>query len=123
MQSKLEKTGIEERKNETLKSTYNVGDQYSATHEDALSTGDAQGKGTGHGGHTHWLPDTSKASTTINYSNFDTENGGNIYDIEGRNNVGGRKNAIASSLYNQEHQYGLHLIDSEENQRQGQFKM
>lgn len=117
MQSKLEKTGIEERKNETLKSSYNVEDQYSATHKDALSTSDAQGKGTNHGGHTHWLPDTSKASTTINYSNFDTENGGNVYDIESR------KNAIASSLYNQEHQYGLHLIDSEENQRQGQFKM
>ena len=124
MQSKLEKTGIEERKNETLKSTYNVGDQYSATHKDALSTGDAQGKGTGHGGHTHWLPDSGKTSTTtIDYSNFDTTNGGNVYDIEGRNNVGGRNNAIASSLYNQEHQYGLHLIDSEENQRQGQFKM
>jgi hypothetical protein len=123
MQSKLEKTGIEERKNETLKSTYNVEDQYSETHKDALSTGDAQGKGTGHGGHTHWLPDTSKASTTINYSNFDTENGGNIYDIEGRNNVGGRKQAVSLSLYNKDYQYGLHLIDSEENQRQGQFKM
>lgn len=116
MQSKLEKTGIEERKNETLKSSYNVGDQYSTTNT-------TNGKGTNHGGHTHWLPDTSKTSTTIDYSNFDTENGGNVYDIEGRNNIGGRKNAIASSLYNQEHQYGLHLIDSEENQRQGQFKM
>ena len=123
MQSKLEKTGIEERKNETLKSTYNVEDQYSATHGDALSTGDAQGKGTGHGGHTHWLPNTAKASTTIDYSNFDTENGGNVYDIEGRNNIGGRNNAISSSLYNKNHQYGLHLIDSEENQRQGQFKL
>jgi hypothetical protein len=52
-----------------------------------------------------------------------TENGGNIYDIEGRNNVGGRKQAVSLSLYNKDYQYGLHLIDSEENQRQGQFKM
>lgn len=116
MQSKLEKTAIEERKNETIKSSYNVEDQYSTKEN-------KNGKGTGHGGHTHWLPDTSKTSTTIDYSNFDTENGGNVYDIEGRNNIGGRKNAIASSLYNKEHQYGSHLIDSEENQRQGQFKM
>lgn len=117
MQSKLEKIGIEERKNETLKKSYSAEDPYSATHKDALSTGDVQGKGTEHGGHTHWLPDTSKTSTTINYSNFDTEKGGNVYDIESR------KNAIASSLYNPERQYGLHLIDSEENQRQGQFKI
>ena len=188
MQSKLEKNGIEERKNEILKSDYNIEDQYSATHKNALATGDGkgrgdgkgghthwspnisqtsgykndnfyteeggnsydveerkiemnhnlytaendyltkhysnQGKGTGHGGHTHWLPNADATSpTTINYSNFDTENGGNIYDKEGRNNVGGREKSIKLSLYNKENQYSINLIDSEENQRQGQYKM
>lgn len=123
MQSKLEKVSIDERKNETLQSEYNVNNQYSPQHTDALTDGDKHGKGTGHGGHTHWLPDSTKASTTINYSNFDTENGGNVYDVEGRNNIGGRNKALASSLYNKEHQYGIHLINSEENQRLGQFKM
>lgn len=123
MQSKLEKVSLDERKNETLKSEYNIEDQYSVTHNDALTSGDKKGKGTGHGGHTHFLPDQSKTSTTIDYSNFDTENGGNSYDIDGRNNIGGRKKALASSLYNKDYQYGAHLIDTEENQRNGQFSL
>lgn len=117
MQSKLEKVSLDERKNETLKSEYNIEDQYSAKHNDALTSGDKKGKGTGHGGHTHFLPDQSKASTTIDYSNFDTENGGNSYDVDGR------KKAIASSLYNKDYQYGAHLINTEENQRNGQFSL
>ena len=123
MQSKLEKVSLDERKNETLKSEYNIEDQYSAKHNDALTSGDKKGKGTGHGGHTHFLPDQSKTSTTIDYSNFDTENGGNSYDIDGRNNIGGRKKALAASLYNKDYQYGAHLIDTEENQRNGQFSL
>ena len=98
MQSKLEKQGIEERKNETLKSTYTIEDQYSSTHKDALSDDDAQGKGTGHGGHTHWLPDTSKGSSTIDYSNFDTEKGGNKIDNERR------AQSLSLSLYNKDYQ-------------------
>lgn len=122
MQSKLEKLGIEERNVEITKSDYNVNDQYSATHKDALSNGDALGKGTGHGGHTHFSPDSSKSTTTIDYSNFDTENGGNVYDIEGRNDIGGRKKLTSFSLYNKDYQYGAHLIDTEENQRNGQYR-
>ena len=90
--------------------------------EDALSNGDVLGKGTGHGGHTHFLPDSSKSTTTIDYSNFDTENGGNVYDIEGRNDIGGRKKLTSFSLYNKDYQYGAHLIDTEENQRNGQYR-
>lgn len=123
MQSKLEKVGFEEREKEIVGNDYNKEDNYSSSHKDALSDGDSKGKGTGHGGHTHFLPDQTKASTTIDYSNFDTENGGNIYDIEGRNNIGGRKRAMNSSLYNQKHQYGIHLIDTEENKRNGQFSL
>lgn len=74
-------------------------------------------------GHTHSLPDCSKPTTTIDYSNFDTENGGGLYDIEGRNDIGGRKKAMTYSLYNKENSYGAHLIDTEMNLQQGQFQL
>lgn len=123
MQSCLEKKAIEERHNEIVRSDYNIENQYSSTHKDAISDGDAQGKGTGHGGHTHYLPDCNKPSTTIDYSNFDTSNGGGLYDIEGRNDVGGRKRAIASSLYNSENQYSANLVNTEINVRDGQYQV
>lgn len=120
-QTCLETKGIVERKNEIVRSDYNVDDQYSSTHQDALSDGDAQGKGTGHGGHTHWLPDCTKANGQIDYSNFDTFNGGGLYDIEGRNDVGGRKKAMAYSLYNNENEYKADLINTSENVKSGQY--
>lgn len=123
MQSCLEKKAIEERHNEIVRSDYNIENQYSSTHKDAISDGDAQGKGTGHGGHTHYLPDCNKPSTTIDYSNFDTSNGGGLYDIEGRNDVGGRKKAIASSLYNSENQYSANIVNTEINVRDGQYQV
>jgi len=123
MQSKLEKTAINEREKEIVRSDYNIEDQYSASHKNAKSDGDKKGKGTNHGGHTHFLPDQTKASTTIDYSNFDTENGGNEYDIEGRNEISGRKRLTSYSLYNKDFQYGAHLINTEENQRNGQYKV
>lgn len=123
MQSCLEKRGIDERNSEIVRSDYNIDDQYSASHKDATSDGDILGKGTNHGGHTHFLPDCNKPSTTIDYSNFDTFNGGGKYDIEGRNGVGGRRKAMASCLYNQDHQYGLSLINTELNIQEGQFQV
>lgn len=123
MQSCLEKRAIEERQNEIVRSDYNIENQYSASHKDALSDGDAQGKGTGHGGHTAYLPDCTKPSTTIDYSNFDTTNGGGLYDIEGRNDIGGRKRAVASSLYNSENQYSANLVNTEINVRDGQYQV
>lgn len=120
-QSCLEKRGMEERHQEIVRSDYNIENPYSATHNDALSDGDVQGKGTGHGGHTAWLPDCTKPTTTINYSNFDTTNGGGYYDIKGRNGIGGRERALASSLYNKETPYGANLIDTEKNQQEGQY--
>ncbi len=122
MQSCLEKRGIEERNIEIVRSDYNAENSYSSTHKDALSDGDAQGKGTGHGGHTAYLPDCNKPTSTIDYSNFDTFNGGGLYDIEGRNDIGGRKRAIASSLYNSENQYSANLINTELNLREGQYQ-
>ena len=122
MQSCLEKRGIEERSVEIVRSDYNIENQYGPSHPDALSNGDVNGKGTSHGGHTHYLPDCNKPTSTIDYSNFDTLNGGGLYDIEGRNDVGGRKKAINSSLYNHERQYSANLINTEINLRQGQYQ-
>ena len=120
-QSCLEKFGIHERKDEIVRSDYNIENQYGPTHPDAISDGDAQGKGTGHGGHTHFLPDCTKPTTTINYSNFDSENGGGYYDIEGRNGISGRKRALATSLYNKEIEYGPKLVDTSKNVADGQY--
>lgn len=124
MQSCLEKRGIDERNTEIVRSDYNINDPYSATHPDALSNGDAQGKGSGHGGHTAWLPDCTKPTTMINYSNFDTSPDSNIggcYDVNGRNGISGRKLAMTSSMYNSNYQYGAALIDTTLNQNDGQF--
>ena len=120
-QTCLEKRGMEERHQEITRSDYNIENQYGATHPDAISDGDVQGKGTGHGGHTHFLPDCTKPTTTINYSNFDSENGGGYYDIEGRNGISGRKRAMATSLYNKETQYGPTLVDTSANVADGQY--
>lgn len=123
MQSCLEKRGIEERNNEIVRSDYNIDDQYGSTHKDAISDGDPQGKGTLHGGHSHYLPDCNKPRTTIDYSNFDTFNGGGSYDIDGRNGIGGRLKSMAISMYNQEYEYNSNLVNTEENLRQGQYQM
>lgn len=120
-QTCLEKRGMEERHQEITRSDYNIEDQYGPTHKDAISDGDPQGKGTGHGGHTHFLPDCTKPTTTINYSNFDSDNGGGYYDIEGRNGISGRKRALATSLYNKEIQYGPTLVDTSANVAEGQY--
>lgn len=120
-QTCLEKRGIEERNTEILRSDYNKENEYSATHVDATSDGDAQGKGTGHGGHTHYLPDCTKPTTTIDYSNFDTVNGGGCYDIKGRNGISGRERALSISMYNKENEYGASLVDTTENVNDGQY--
>lgn len=122
MQSCLEKRGITERKNEIVRNDYNIEDQYSSTHKDAISDGDALGKGTNHGGHTAFLPDCNKPTSTIDYSNFDTVNGGGLYDIEGRNDIGGRKRLVAQSLYNSENQYSANLVNTEINVNDGQYQ-
>ena len=59
MKSCLEKRSMEERHVEEVRSDYNRENVYSVTHPDALATGDAQGKGTGYGGHTFSLPNCS----------------------------------------------------------------
>ena len=120
-QTCLEKRGMEERNQEIVRSDYNQESPYSATHPDAMSDGDPQGKGTGHGGHNAWLPDCTKPTNMIDYSNFDTVNGGGIYDIKGRNDIGGRERSLARSMYNYEYQYGANLINTAENVADGQY--
>ena len=122
-QTCLEKVGIEKRHNAIVKNDYNIEDQYSQLHKDALSDGDPLGKGSGHGGHTHYVPDCNKPSSMMDYSNFDTEssNIGGSYDINGRNGVGGRNFLKTISIYNEENQYGPNLIDTTANQQDGQI--
>ena len=124
-QSNLEKKGIDERNNEIVRNDYASTDEYSATHEDALSHPDSEdkpfGKGTNHGGHTYYLPDSSKSKDQMNYSNFDTFNGGGSYDIYGRNGVGGRKFLTTINLYNSDNAYGVNSIDTILNQQDGQY--
>ena len=120
-QTCLEKRGIEERGNEINRSDYNELRPYGPTHKDAISDGDPQGKGTGHGGHTSWWPDCTKPTNMIDYSNFDTFNGGGLYDIEGRNDIGGRKKSMANSMYSPVQPYGADLVNTSENIAQGQY--
>lgn len=120
-QTCLESKGISSRHENILRNDYSQNDEYSALHKDALSDGDPLGKGTGHGGHGHYLPDCSKGQTMIDYSNFDTENGGGLYDIEGRNGVGGRNFLKNISLYNENDQYGSNSVDTTANQLEGQY--
>lgn len=125
-QSCLEKHGIEERNEEIVRNEYNFEDEYSSTHKDALSDGDSRGKGSGHGGHTAWDPYCSdnQSKNTIDYRNFDTSHESNIgdcYDINGRNGIGGRNFLMTISKYSYEHPYGPNLINTEENQHDGQI--
>ena len=120
-QTCLEKRGMSERNEEVLRNDYNKENEYSSIHENATSNGTSKGKGTNHGGHGHWLPDCSKPTNTIDYSNFDTENGGNCYDINGRNGVGGRNWAKTNSMYNEENPYGANSVDTSANINDGQY--
>ena len=128
-QSYLEKKGFEKRDELVVRNDYTKNDEYSATHPDAISNGDPQGKGTGHGGHTHVVPDRNLILTTedgvsyskYNYSELDTENGGGSYDIEGRDGIGGRNFLQSISKFNRENSYGLNYVDTSLNIAEGQY--
>lgn len=121
MQTYLEKKGIETRNETLVRNDYGKTDEYSTLHTDAISNGDPLGKGTMIGGHTHTTPDSSRPST-IDYSNFDTMNGGGLYDIEGRNGVGGRRFLMNISKYNANNEYGVNSVDTSANLADGQIK-
>jgi hypothetical protein len=120
-QTCLEKRGMDERGEEIKRSDYSAENPYGPTHPDAISDGDPKGKGTGHGGHNDWLPDCTKPTNMIDYSNFDTFDGGGEYDIYGRNDVGGREKSVARSMYNYERPYGADLVNTIQNVADGQY--
>lgn len=122
MQTCLEKNGIESRSEQIVRNDYTKSDEYSSLHKNALSDGDPQGKGTGHGGHTHSIPDCNKGRG-IDYSNFDTMNGGGEFDIDGRNGIGGRNFLKSISKYNENYEYGPQLINTMANIADGQITL
>ena len=116
MVSCLETYSMAERHIEEVRSDYQRTNQYSETHPDALATGDAQGKGTGHGGHSHWLPNCTSQIGVFNFSNFDTaiaSGAGNDADNAAR------QLTLTRSLYNDVNPYGF--IDTTANVLEGQF--
>lgn len=124
-QSALEVKGMLKRQEELTRSDYNKKDPYSDSHEDAISHPDDPekilGKGTKSGGHQHYVPDSSKSPNYINYSNFDTTNGGGYYDIHGRNDQGGRDRLLAINIYNKINYYGDNSVDTSANINDGQY--
>jgi hypothetical protein len=116
MVSCLETRAITERNIQEARQNYNRENRYSATHPDALATGDRKGKGTGHGGHSHWLPNCNAQMGVFNYSNFDTafESGaGNDLDNAARNA------SVTRSLYGPQNPYGH--VDTTANRLEGQY--
>ena len=92
---------------------------YSEEHDSAKTHDDEThplGKGTGHGGHTHTIPNRNASKTGIDRTQFDTENGGGSHDIFGYNNAGGRINSLRINIYNSENQYSEDSIDVSESE-------
>jgi hypothetical protein len=123
-QTNLEKKAIERRQVELVRSDYNKTEEYDKSHEDAKSDASRVdkplGKGTAHEGHTHYRPDYSKSQTLIDYSNFDTFNGGGSYDIHGRNEIGGRNRLVSYNIYGPNNSYLDEPIDMSLNIAEGQ---
>lgn len=120
MISCLEKVSMEERHEEITRNDYNIYNQYSSLHKNALAGDDTKGKGTGHSGHGFWLPDCSGILGSFIYSNFDTHISSNAGNIDDRN---ARKIAIARSLYDADRQYSAQAITTDRNVMDGQYVM
>lgn len=121
-QNNLEKKGFEKRQELEVRNDYTKADQYSESHPDAKSDGDPLGKGTGHGGHTHVIPSDDKSDLhRYNYGMIDTYNGGGLYDIKGRNEIGGREYLQTINKYNEDHKYGEGSVDTSLNIKDGQY--
>lgn len=120
MQSCLEKRSIDERDREIVRSDYNTDNRYSVTHKDALANGDAQGKGTGSGGHSFYLPDCNGSIGMINYQNFDTSpNSG----AGNNDDNAARKQAMVRSLYNSDKPYTMTSVITDVNRQAGQYQV
>lgn len=113
MQTSLEKNGIIKRDENILRNDYNKEEEYSESSKDALSDGDALGKGSGDGGHSHINPG----------NNFVTDPSlvGGKYDISGYQGNGGRDFLFKINTYNSDYEYSENLISTELNQEDGQI--
>ena len=119
-QSRLESEAIDKRHELEVISDYQKNtNEYNEQHKDALSNGDPQGKGTGVSmGYSVPGQTTNKG---INYTNIATNSGGGLYDIEGRNGIGGRRYLETINMYNAENSYGVDSVDTSKNVAEGQF--
>ena len=119
-QSRLESEAIDKRHELEVISTYQKNtNEYNEQHKDALSNADPQGKGTGVSmGYSVPGQTTNKG---INYSNIATNSGGGLYDIEGRNGIGGRMYLETINMYNAEKSYGIDSVDTSKNVAERQF--
>jgi hypothetical protein len=115
-QTYLEQEGIELRRVQTARDDYSQANEYSEQHQDALSTGDEKGKGTGNfGGHGWIVPDMTKPKSEMS-GMFNTEAGGNSCDEASRSVM------TARSLYGPDRQYGVDIVpDTSRNRLEGQY--
>lgn len=119
MQVCLEKVSMTARKEQLVKSDFNKDNPYNETHPDALASS-GRGKSTGHGGHTHSLPNCNGTIGMISYTNFDTalaSGAGNADDNAAR------KTALARMLYSQDNPYSAEIIDTSANLAEGQYRV
>lgn len=115
IQSCLEYTSMDARHEQMARSEFNRDYQYDASYI-ANNAKSGKVKGTGHGGHSHWLPNCRGAIGIINYSNFDTAQ----TSMAGHDcDVAARATSMSRSLYNAENPYGM--IDTTRNVNEGQF--
>lgn len=130
-QTYLESIGIEEREKLLVKNDYFSeekvsGGEYSNTNKDAMSGDHPLGKGTGHGGHLHDVPDPTKSKTGYSYRNFDTDKDhvGGLYDRMGIDKTGmnaGRNFLLNINVFDPEHEYGINYVDTTANRQDGQI--
>jgi len=115
-QTYLEQEGIDLRHEQAARSDYSQQNEYNEQHPDALSTGDAQGKGTGdYGGHGWIVPDMTKPKGEMS-GMFNTEAGGNNCDERSRGVM------TARSLYGPDRQYGIDIVpNTAKNRLEGQY--
>ena len=136
-QSRLENVAISKRDSLIIKNEYSEieGKEYNETHKDALSDGDANGKGNGVS-MGYAIPETDSFYISnegvrvqkINYSTIVThENGENTiggkYDRNGNSiKKSGRNGLMNINKFNPDNEYGEDSVDTTENILLGQYK-
>lgn len=109
--SGIETSASEARQKQLQKNLeYNKENSYSSSHNKAKSiNGQALGKGVANSDHQVYVPKIENKDDFKNryeYNSLNTEQGGGDYDINGRNNNGGRERLLGINLYGKNHEYG-----------------